>query len=286
MAKTHVNYIGVDLAGRKFNRLTALYVKEGSLTKWVCKCECGNIKEVFASSLVKGIVKSCGCLEKENLKKISKSALKHGMTETVLYGKWCSMKERCHNPNYKYYHRYGGRGIKICEEWLGEHGFENFAKWAYEAGYSDNRHDFQQTLDRIDTDGDYCPENCKWSNQLEQVRNRSNARLIEDIDGEKITSEEFSRKHSIKADKYVYRQLRKGKSAQEILDAWNEYLICTSGEYMTRKEASNYYGVSISTLEKWIKKGQINAVVSRSKYYILKGQPRPQYEEKYANNKK
>lgn len=278
MPNNHKSYIGINLTEKKYGRLTPMYIKEGTLTKWICKCDCGNIKEVYAGDLERGKTKSCGCLEKENLKIISKSNLKHGMTDTILYEKWCGIKNRCYNPKYKYYHRYGGRGIKMCEEWQGEHGFENFVKWAYEAGYDDNKHDFQQTIDRIDTDKDYCPSNCKWSTQLEQVRNRSNAKLIEDVDGEKITSDEFSRKHNIDKESYVYRRLKKGKTAKEILNEWDRYIQFSNGDYMSKKEASIYYNVCVATISNWINNKLIEAVYIRNQYYIPKGQPRPVFK--------
>lgn len=90
---------------------------------------------------------------------------KHGMTHTRLYQCWAYMKNRCTNPNNRFYHRYGGRGIKVCDEWLD---FIPFMKWAFENGYHENL-----TIDRIDNDGDYCPENCKWSTQKEQAINKA-----------------------------------------------------------------------------------------------------------------
>ena len=150
--------------------------------------------------------------------KLIVNSTKHGMTDTILYKKWCGMKARCFNPHYKRFDRYGGRGITMCEEWLGEHGFENFAKWAYSTGYDESKRGYQQSIDRIDIDGNYCPENCKWSDQLEQVKNRSNAILIKDIDGEELTATQFSIKHDIPPKTlFVYRRVKKGMKAKQIL---------------------------------------------------------------------
>lgn len=271
---------GIDLSGQRFGRLTVVCkdpVKHKKGTYWICNCDCGGTKTVITYSLKAGKVRSCGCLEKENLKKISKSNLKHGMTDTILYQKWRSMKERCFNPNYRYFNRYGGRGITVCEEWLGEQGFENFAKWAYSAGYDESKVRYEQTLDRKDTDGNYCPDNCKWSNQTEQVANRSNACLITDIDGEKLTADRFDIKHNIYADMFTYRRIKKGYSASQIISEWNDYLLVNNGDYFTKTQAANYYGVCISTITKWVKDGLINFKRVRQQLYILKNQPRPIY---------
>lgn len=223
--KTHATYHDEDIIGKKFERLTPLYKIEGTRTKWHCQCDCGNTKDVYAGYLINGVFKSCGCLEKENREQLSQRAFKHGMTDTILYKKWCGMKERCFNPNYKYYKRYGGRGITMCDDWLGEHGFENFVKWSYSSGYDESKSGYEQSIDRIDTDGNYCPENCKWSNQVEQVKNRSNSVLIKDIDGEELTTVRFSIKHGIPPKNlFVYRRVKKGIETIQILKEWEEHV--------------------------------------------------------------
>ena len=93
------------------------------------------------------------------------SKTKHGMSHTRLYRCWMDMKTRCSNPKNRFFHRYGGRGIKVCDEWQS---FEPFMEWALENGYSDSL-----TIDRIDNDKDYCPSNCKWSTQREQSQNKT-----------------------------------------------------------------------------------------------------------------
>lgn len=215
MKNTH-RYDGVDLTGQKHERLTIIEKSNKGKTRWIARCECGKIVDICASKFFN--IKSCGCLEKENLKNIGKLSFKHGMANTILYGKYCSMKQRCHNQNYKYYARYGGRGIKICEEW--DNSFEAFAKWAYENGYDESKKGYSQTLDRIDTDKDYCPENCKWSNQKEQVRNRSNTRWVI-YNGEKVNPYDFAEMFDITNKVFIYRHLDKGESGEEILAKWN-----------------------------------------------------------------
>ena len=128
------------------------------------------------------------------------------------------MKERCSNPNYKYYKRYGGRGIKVCKEW--KESFEAFEEWAYKNGYDEEKPGKEQSIDRIDLDGDYCPENCRWANQTEQVRNRSNTRWVL-YKGKQISPYEFADKFNITNKVYVYRHLDKGETGEEILEKWN-----------------------------------------------------------------
>lgn len=223
MRNSH-KYKDLDLTNRKVGRLTVVKKVDGTRSQWDCVCECGKHKTVYAWKLVRGLVRSCGCLEKENQIELKRMSTKHGMTDTILYEKWCGMKYRCFNPGYKCYERYGGRGITVCKEWLGVCGFEHFKEWAYEAGYDDSKHGYEQTLDRIDTDGNYCPENCKWSNQTEQVKNRSNAVLIKDTDGEELTSVQFSIKHGIPPKSlFVYRRVKKGMDAFQILKDWEEH---------------------------------------------------------------
>lgn len=155
-----------DISGQKFGRLTALYKlrnyhKHGSY--WLCACECGNFKEVYLGSLTSGATTSCGCYHKEISKNVN---LKHGKRHTRLYKIWKGIKQRCYNSNNTYYRNYGGRGIIICDEWL--RNFINFYDWAILNGYNDNL-----TIDRINNDGNYEPNNCRWATAKQQARNRS-----------------------------------------------------------------------------------------------------------------
>jgi len=258
-------YKGINLIGKRHERLVVIKKAEKGFTRWVCKCDCGNEVELLASKFFSN--KSCGCLEKENKMDLAKHTRTHGMTKSILYHKYCGMKERCFNPNYKHFERYGGRGITICEEWLGENGFVNFMKWAYKNGYDDNKHGYDQSIDRINVDGNYEPSNCKWSNQIEQARNRGNSIKIVDAEKE-ISMCEFMENHGITSDAYVRRHIEKGFTAEQIIHDWN-ILYNTPDNYLTVKEASIHYNCSEQTIYKLINDNKLSAEKVGQKWYII-----------------
>ena len=151
----------IDLAGQMFDRLTVMQ-ESGKDTRgetlWMCKCECGNIVNVLSSNLRTGHTKSCGCRRSDK----GVGNYKHGMYGTSIYEVWSAMIQRCTNEGHAYYYRYGGRGIKVCVRWLK---FENFYK-----DMGDKPDGF--TLERINNNGDYCKDNCKWVTVKEQTHNR------------------------------------------------------------------------------------------------------------------
>lgn len=156
-----------DLTGKKFGKLTVIkyvFTNKNKKRCWLCKCDCGNEKIIPATLLVQQKVKSCGCLRKNYFDK------KHGLRNSRLYNIWCNMKSRCNNAKNPCYKNYGGRGITICEEWKE---FLPFYNWAMANGYKDNL-----TIDRINNDGNYCPENCRWTTWETQFNNRSDCHYI------------------------------------------------------------------------------------------------------------
>lgn len=159
----------IDITGQKFNNLTVierLPNAKGGISVWKCLCDCGNYTTVRASNLKNGAVKSCGCL-----KHISRTKT-HGETHTRLYSLWNAMKNRCNNPNANCYMRYGGRGIKVCDEW--QESFVSFRDWSLENGYDETL-----SIDRIDNNKGYYPKNCRWVTFEQQCNNRRSNVLIE-----------------------------------------------------------------------------------------------------------
>lgn len=170
----------LNLIGKRFGKLMVIeeappfYGSNGKRkrTMWLCQCDCGGRTIVRGENLTTGNTKSCGCYQRLQT---SKSTLRHGACKTRLYTIWSNMKERCYTKNNDSYINYGGRGIIMCDEWLD---FENFRSWALKNGYADNL-----SIDRINVDGDYEPNNCRWANFYDQARNKRNNRILE-LDGE------------------------------------------------------------------------------------------------------
>ncbi len=166
---------GKNLTGRRFGRLVAIEPLEerspNGYVMWRCKCDCGNEAIVQSRYLVSGGTKSCGCYSKEIHSKMLKT---HGGTGKRLFNVYLTMKGRCTNPNAHEYENYGGRGIKVCDEWMD---YEAFEKWALANGYQEDKRG-KCTLDRIDVDGDYEPSNCRWVTMKTQQRNKRNNVLI------------------------------------------------------------------------------------------------------------
>lgn len=151
-----------DITGKIFGRLTVLYKLNNYSKKrvwWLCVCDCGKLVEICGTTLRNGHTKSCGCLNHVP------SNIKHGKHNTRIYHIYNSIKQRCYNKNTSQYNDWGGRGIDMCDEWKDD--FQAFYDWAMSHGYDD-----LLTIDRIDVNGNYEPNNCRWVDMKIQNRNR------------------------------------------------------------------------------------------------------------------
>lgn len=159
------------LLGQRFENLTVvqkLKMNNHREMKWLCICDCGNMYKATSHGLTHGETVCCKECAK---RKIAVSNTKHGCEPIELWHAYTNMKTRCHNPKYTLYHRYGGRGITVCNQW--SNSFVAFRDWALNNGWEKGL-----TLDRINNDGNYCPENCKWSTVQEQSNNRRTNRML------------------------------------------------------------------------------------------------------------
>ena len=196
----------LDLTGQRFGRLVAEEVvgRRHRERLWRCRCDCGSEKTVVAGGLRSGRTQSCGCMSAELA---SNRLITHGMNRTPLYRRWCLMISRVANPNIRQWADYGGRGITVCDRWRE---FENFAK---DMGSTFSP---ELQLDRIDNDGPYSPENCRWATRTEQARNKRNNRRIE-VNGVTLTLVEWSERLGIDQDN-ISNRLRRGWKVERALE--------------------------------------------------------------------
>ncbi len=160
-----------DISGVRFGRLVVIRRTEnrGGEVSFLCKCDCGKEKDILAQALRRTFkpTRSCGCIAVET---VSKMAFRHGKSHSPEHRTWARIKERCLRPKAPFYSEYGGRGIKVCDRWINS--FENFLS---DMG---SKPSSKHSIDRIDVNGDYCPENCRWLTMYDQQSNRRNNKRI------------------------------------------------------------------------------------------------------------
>lgn len=186
----------IDLTGQRFNRLLVIEpkrLKNGKFA-WKCQCDCGNVVVTQGAQLKNGSTKSCGCYKNDIARE---RFTKHGLSRTKLRQVFATMRARCENMNNISYVNYGGRGIKVCDEWGGLYGFMNFYNWAMSNGYRDGLQ-----IDRIDNDGNYEPLNCRWVTPRENLLNKRTT-LIYEYNGEVKTLQDWAIQYGI-----PYKRLR------------------------------------------------------------------------------
>ena len=189
-----------DYTGMKFGLLTAIELtdkRRKSNCIWICRCDCGNICEKVIADLRKAVKKgqtpSCGCLFSKHH---AEAATHHGHARHPIQRIWAGMKQRCYSEKARSFPNYGGRGIKVCDRWLND----------FEAFYQDMIDTWKPglSLDRIDNDGDYSPENCRWVDTKTQCRNKRNNRLVNGM-----TVTEFAEKCGVDRGT-IYARIRRG----------------------------------------------------------------------------
>ena len=190
----------INLVEKRFGRWKVIGEAEpkNERTMWKCKCDCGTVRNVESYALRNGKTLSCGCYRDE---KTAKRSSKHNMCETKLYYIYKGMKSRCNNKNVEAYGNYGGRGIGICSEWKDD--FNQFLNWAYQNGYDEGL-----TIDRINNDGNYSPNNCRWVTMKVQQNNRNN-NVKPVIDRREYKIKELSQETGIN-ENTLYKRFQKG----------------------------------------------------------------------------
>ena len=196
--KQRKSVVGSERYGYLITVSVASKMKNGAI-KWLCNCDCGQQREVLASNLVRGHTTSCGC-------RMTALATKHGLSRTPEYRAWINMKTRCNDPNTSEWHRYGGRGITICERWAEFNNFLADMGPRPRPGYS---------VDRVNFDGNYEPSNCRWADSKTQCRNMSVNRIVE-INGKEMTLAEAVEITGVKYNTILYR-LKRGWPVERAL---------------------------------------------------------------------
>lgn len=185
-----------DITGQKFGRLTAIRytgkrTKCGHNAIWTCLCDCGKTVEATGSDLRLGRKISCGCAKQDRMSMLNRT---HGRRNERLYGVWVNMRRRCRDANAACYKDYGGRGISVCDEWQD---YETFRQWALENGYDENAEFSKCTLDRIDVNGNYEPNNCRWVDAETQTNNRRSNHVITYM-GETLTITQWAKRIGVR----------------------------------------------------------------------------------------
>lgn len=188
----------MDLIGKRFGKITVIDYAEPKGKKknkaWLCKCDCGTERVVLHYNLVGGKSKSCGCVRGVKIGALMRT---HGQSGTHLYSIWKGMKQRCNNEHNPAYRHYGGRGIKILPSW--DKDFMSFKRWADKNGYKDGL-----SIDRIDPNRGYSPDNCRWVTMEKQQNNKRNSFFL-NINGNKMTVAEVAGAGKIKKTGLYYR---------------------------------------------------------------------------------
>lgn len=260
----HGNAVKYDESyiGMKKNFLTvkeiARFPKSGHRA-FLCECDCGSRKLIEPVHWERGIVKSCGCKHDELLSEANKK--ENPVTGMRIYHVYQGTKDRCYNPNSDSYRYYGGRGITVCPEWLGKHGFENFSEWAYSTGYDENAEWGECTIERKDVNGNYEPSNCEWITIQQQQRNKRTNVFIT-MNGETKILTDWHNETGMSL--YNLKKIANGEDIRK--EKWDKFIRfrLTKQEKKELEETASSLGITISEyvrdlIIKDVEKKEINA---------------------------
>lgn len=241
-----------DMIGKRYGKLVVLnfdhygYTKRGYKKSYVkCRCDCGNEKVILAYSLTRGLTISCGCAHTDIARK---NFTTHGKSNTRIYHIYKDMLRRCNDASRKGFERYGGRGIKVCPEWDCKDGFDAFYKWSMKNGYADNL-----SIDRMDNDKGYSPDNCRWTTSEIQANNSSwNSHIT--YNGQTHTYAEWAKIYNIKYSVFIYRITHDWNFEEAIglkehkVKHKDEVLYTVNGETHNVKEWCRIRNLSVDTV--------------------------------------
>lgn len=249
-----------DLTGLKFGNLNIVenYGKIKGSTYWKCLCDCGNVKIINHYNLLKGKSTSCGCLKGQ---KISKKQTTHNKTNTKIYKLWMGIKSRCNNINNPKYKSYGGRGIKVCDEWQND--FMSFYNWTLANGYDENAKYGECTIERINVNGNYEPNNCTFKNLKEQANNKTTNVFVE-YNGETHTLKQWSEIFNLKYKSMVNRYHLYLDGKTEFIKTLDD--VFSNADFRKAKEIKLTYNNKTLTISEWSKLLNINKTTIWSRY--------------------
>jgi hypothetical protein len=254
-------FVHYDMIGKRYGCYTVIGIgiRKGCRNEqhYICKCDCGNETELTKSQITQ---KNHICCKKcrGNYLKTNNGSYKHGDTKSQLYTVWCNMRSRCYSEKSNRYSTYGAKGIKVCDEWLGNNGYQNFMDWAYANGYSTERTEtghIKYTLDRIDFNGNYEPSNCRWITIQEQQNNRKDNKYIT-YNGETHTMAEWARILNVPYHRIQSRMINGMDFEDAIKDCnYHDKRHTLFGEKKTLDELSQIIGCSVPVISRSLRKG-------------------------------
>lgn len=245
----------IDIKGNQFNRWTVVAYIGGGY--WACKCSCGTEKKVIGYNLRYGISKSCGCWRDE---KAVEDNTTHGLSDKKIYSGWLDMHERCYNVNNRRYKDWGGRGIKVCDRWNknNSEGMKNFYEDIRRLG---TRPGIYYTLDRIDNDKSYSPDNVHWASKKEQRTNQQAHRLrYLTYQGTKKLMKEWAKELKVHSSNILY-WIKKGRNFEWVYDYYKNIVstdvyLASGGETLEIKEWAKRFGTRVHTIKRSLCRGK------------------------------